>query len=373
MVMVRSWYEQGLINSESAVQRAGSKTWTKLSQAVDLRAWGNLAAAPEEGGARRPRRPLRARGPGPRNATRPQATGRPWRSTGGPRSRACCCSSAPERAVFLYFHPQDVVSPLDRAPFWPVALGLLACALALLPGWDWSRKLVRVAALVVAILAFPLLGILFAQGVRGSALLAVLGIVVFFFALFAFLSEPAPHWAKAALGLVAVLGGGVLAGYFGYAPETDAQRQIREATTRERRFSDPSLAVQLDLPEGWARPQEGRRDGRHSPRREGDLRPRPPAGLRLPGHGIFARGRDLARRMARPGHGGEAQGPGHRRRRRAGPRSRWAPSPGGGPALPRTPRARPTARRPRRGATDGCTTRSWPGRPKRRERRPSTR
>lgn len=250
MVMVRSWYEQGLINSESAVQRSGSKSWMKLSQAVDLRAWGNLAAAPKKAV-----RKASQAAPGTRAKAeaRDQVTSDrpPLAEHWGTSLAGLLLLVGAGAAVFLDFHPQDVVSPLDRAPFWPVALGLLACALALLPGWEWSRKIVRVAALVVAILAFPLLGILFAQGVRGAALLAVLGTVVLFFALFAFLAEPAPHWAKAALGLAAVLGGGLLAGYFGYAAETDAQRQIREATTRERRFSDPSLAVQLDLPEGW--------------------------------------------------------------------------------------------------------------------------
>ena len=43
MPMVRSWYEQGLINADSAVQKAGSKSWTKLAQAVDLKAWGGFA------------------------------------------------------------------------------------------------------------------------------------------------------------------------------------------------------------------------------------------------------------------------------------------------------------------------------------------
>ncbi len=250
MVMVRSWYEQGLINSESAVQRSGSKTWMKLSQAIDLRAWGNLTAAPKKA----VRKHSQA-APG----TRAKAEDRDVSSGRAPLSEhwgtslaglfLLACAGA---AGFLYLHPQDAVSPLDRAPWWPVALGFLACALALLPGWELSRKLVRVAALVVAVLAFPLLGILFAQGVRGSALLAVAGTVAFFFALFAFLSEPAPHWARAALGLLAVLGGGFVSGYFGYAPETDAQKQIREAVTTERRFSDPSLGVNLELPEGWA-------------------------------------------------------------------------------------------------------------------------
>ena len=253
MVMVRSWYEQGLINSESAVQRSGSKSWTKLAQAVDLRAWGDLAAAPTKKKAVRKH-----------SQAAPGTRGKADDRDASPRERPplsehwgtslaglvlLVCTGA---AGFFSLHPQDVISPLDRAPFWPVALGLLACALALLPGWEMSRKVVRVASLLLAILAFPLLGILFAQGVRGSALLAVAGVVVLFFALFAFLAEPAPQWAKAALGLVAVAGGAVLAGYFGYAPETEGQRQIREATTSERRFSDPTLGVHLDLPAGWS-------------------------------------------------------------------------------------------------------------------------
>jgi hypothetical protein len=249
MAMVRSWYEQGLINPESAVQRSGSKSWMKLSQAIDLRAWGNLTSAPKKAV-----RKASQAAPG----TRAKAEDREIPSGRAPLAEHWATSLGgllllvgAGAAVFFHLHPQDAVPPLDRAPWWPVALGLLACALALLPGWELSRKLARVAALVAAVLAFPLLGILFAQGVRGAALVAVLGIVVLFFGLFAFLSEPAPHWAKGALGLSAVLGGGILAGYFVYAAETDAQKQIREATTTERRFSDPSLGVNLELPEGW--------------------------------------------------------------------------------------------------------------------------
>ena len=251
MVMVRSWYEQGLISSESAVQRAGSKNWTKLAQAVDLRAWGNLVAAPRKAvrKASQAAKGTRAKADDREAAPRERPPLAEHWGTSLAGLLLLVCAGA---AVFLYLHPQDAVPPLDRAPWSSVALGLLACALALLPGWEMSRKLVRLAALGVAILAFPLLGILFAQGVRGSVLLAVAGAVIFFSALFAFLSEPAPHWARAALGLLAVLGGGVLAGYFGYAPETGAQKQIRDAATTEHRFGDPSLGVSLELPEGWS-------------------------------------------------------------------------------------------------------------------------
>jgi hypothetical protein len=248
--MVRSWYEQGLINADSAVQRSGSKSWMKLSQAVDLRAWGNLAVSSKKA--------VRSRAQAAPSARAKLEEAR--ESRGGGRSFAEHWATSlagllfligAAAAGYLYFRPEDVVAPLDRAPWWPIALGLLACALALLPGWELSRKLVRFLALVLAIAAFPLLGILFAQGVRGAALFAVAAVLVFLGALFAFLADPAPHWAGAALRLLAVLGAGFASGYFGYAPETDAQREIREAVTAEQRFSDPSLGVSLELPPGW--------------------------------------------------------------------------------------------------------------------------
>jgi hypothetical protein len=61
------------------------------------------------------------------------------------------------------------------------------------------------------------------------------------------------HWRPLLLILlgVTVLGG---AGYLGYAyflAETPLERQVREASTGERSFSDDSLGVRLDLPRGW--------------------------------------------------------------------------------------------------------------------------
>ena len=164
MAMVRSWYEQGLINTESPVQRSGSKNWMKLSQAVDLRAWGNLTAAPKKAVRKKSQAAPGTRG---RTEETDVPTGRALAEHWGTSLAGLLLLVCAGAAVFLYLHPQDAVPPLDRAPWWPVALGFLACALALLPGWELSRKLVRVAALVAAVLAFPLLGILVAQGVRG--------------------------------------------------------------------------------------------------------------------------------------------------------------------------------------------------------------
>jgi hypothetical protein len=217
---------------------------------VDLRAWGNLAVS----SSKKATRSKAKAGP----AARGKAEESVYEGTGGSFADHWATSFAgilllvAAAAVgYLHLHPQDAVSPLDRAPFWAIALGLLAAALALLPGWEMSRKLVRLLAVVVAVCAFPLLGILVAQGVRGSALLAVGALVLLFFAFFAFLADARPHWTRAAVGILSVLGAGAAAGYFAYTPETSAQREIRESVTAEQRFSDPSLGVSLELPEGW--------------------------------------------------------------------------------------------------------------------------
>jgi hypothetical protein len=249
--MVRSWYEQGLINADSPVQRAGSKSWTKLSQAVDLRAWGNLAVSPKKAVRSRSQAAPTARAKLEEEARGGRAGGRALAEHWATSLAGVLLLAGAGASSYLHFRPEDAVAPLDRAPWWPIALGLLACALALLPGWELSRKLVRFLALLLAVAAFPLLGILFAQGVRGVALLAVAAAMVLLVALFAFLADPSPHWARAALRLLAVLAAGFGVGYFGYAPETDAQREIREAVTAEQRFADPTLGVSLELPPGW--------------------------------------------------------------------------------------------------------------------------
>ena len=206
MAMVRSWYEQGLINADSAVQRAGSKSWTKLSQAVDLRAWGNLAIS----SSKKATRSKAKAGPAARGkaeASAYEGAGRSFADHWATSLAGVLLLVAAGAMGYLHLHPQDAVSPLDRAPFWAIALGLLAAALALLPGWEMSRKLVRLLAVVVAVCAFPLLGILVAQGVRGSALLAVGGLVLLFFAFFAFLADARPHWTRAAVGIRSGAGG----------------------------------------------------------------------------------------------------------------------------------------------------------------------
>jgi hypothetical protein len=58
-------------------------------------------------------------------------------------------------------------------------------------------------------------------------------------------------WFKAALALLVVLGGGAGVAYFGYVPETEERRLVREWSSPDRRFADDSLAVSFQAPSGW--------------------------------------------------------------------------------------------------------------------------
>ena len=68
--------------------------------------------------------------------------------------------------------------------------------------------------------------------------------------LIAFLA-PWMSWAKMIALLVPIVAGAYGAFHFGFAPETEAQRQIRSWAAADSRFEDPLLGVALQAPKGW--------------------------------------------------------------------------------------------------------------------------
>lgn len=70
---VRSWYERGLINDDTPVQRAGSSSWSRLADVEDVRGWRGAARA----------RPARRSASAPAARSTPRASARtsfpsPW-------------------------------------------------------------------------------------------------------------------------------------------------------------------------------------------------------------------------------------------------------------------------------------------------------
>ncbi len=253
LAALRTWFAQGLIDRDSPVLSPGSKRWSTFGEIPELQ--GLLAQ----------QAPAKSKGKAKKRA-RASAAVEEWDEPAPSSESAGSIFDDPDRLRvrvagvlffvlaaafgFLSFRPENAVADLDGAPWMEMALGLLVCALVLLPGWDLGRKLVRFLAVLAAVALFPLLGILYAQGVRGAALYAFGAVWLMLSGFIAFLA-PWMSWAKMIALLVPILAGAYGAFHFGFAPETEAQRQVRSWASGEERFEDPTLGVSLQPPKGW--------------------------------------------------------------------------------------------------------------------------
>lgn len=244
LASVRSWYAQGLIGRDSPVLKPGAKSWSTVGQIPELKDLGG-GARKKKSAAREEETPP-ARG-GPRPSSSLAELPERWRTV----VAAVFFFLGAGAAGYCAYAPEKVLPDLDGAPWLQIALAQLAFGLALVPGWEWGRKMVRAAVFVVAIGLFPLTGILVAQGVRGTALLVLLSAWLLASGLFAFLTGASVSWARAILYLLPVVAGAAGAFRFGYAPERAEDRQVREWATPDRRFSDDALGVSVELPPGW--------------------------------------------------------------------------------------------------------------------------
>jgi hypothetical protein len=229
--MLRSWYEQGMIDDSSPVLGPGVPRWTPLARAVDTSDWTPPA------GARRGDAGEEAEARGPQR----------WRT----RLAGVLLVLAAAGAAFWALLPARFVREIHDVPWWPITGGLLAAGLLLLPGWELARTLVRVLALLAAIALFPLAGIFIAEGARGKGLIVLAAAWLLLSGVFALLAGGALRVLSLLLSIAAILAGAAGIGYFGFVPETARDRAIREWDSGERRWADDNLGVALSLPPGW--------------------------------------------------------------------------------------------------------------------------
>jgi hypothetical protein len=241
LAALQTWLAQGLVDGESPVMRPGSRKWIPLATIPELK--GVMGARPKASRAARarPGRPEPEAG----EAGEPTAIDL-WRV----RVVAALLLVAAAAFGYLAWRPADASPAFDGAPWLQLALGALALGLALVPGWDLGRRIVRVALLLVAFALFPLAGILIAQGERGAGLLALASVWLFASGLAALLPRTI-GWAGLAIALVPVLAAGYGAWRFGRAPEGQALSGVRGWASADRRFTDDALGLTLDIPEGW--------------------------------------------------------------------------------------------------------------------------
>jgi hypothetical protein len=246
---VKSWYAQGLLQKDSGVLKPGSNRWSTLAQVLDLKGSTKPAARSSTNGGGASHAGSRSGRDYTIDVPEPSS----WRT---PLAGGLLLLMAAVLGYFA-FRPQHVRVEIQDAPWTEIALLFVALGLALVAGWEAGRKVVRVATFVLAFLLFPVAGILIAQGVRGTALLAVLGAWICLSGFFALLAGESTSWARATLSILPILAGGAAFIYFGHSPETPARRQLREATAPERRFADESLGVSIAVPRGWVVLQAG--------------------------------------------------------------------------------------------------------------------
>ncbi len=245
LAALRTWIAQGLVDGDSPVMRPGSRKWVALGTIEEFK--GALGVSRPKAGARG----SRAR------AARSEAELLPAADEESTavdlfRVRLVGALLLVASAAFatLAWRPAQASPTFDGAPWSQIALGALALGLALLPGWDLARRGVRIVLLLVAFALFPLAGILIAQGERGAGLLALASAWLFASGLAALLPRT-EGWAGIAVALVLVLAAGYGAFRFGRAPASDASRHLREWASADRRYTDDTIGLTLEIPEGW--------------------------------------------------------------------------------------------------------------------------
>lgn len=241
LAALRTWLAQGLVDGTSPVMRPGSRKWVPLSTVPELK--GALGASRAKAAARASR--AQRSGAEPVDAVEANGADR-WRV----RAVGILLLVAAAAFGYLAWRPAEAAPGLDGAPWLELALGALALGLALQLGWDLARRVVQVILFLVAFTLFPVAGVLIAQGERGAGLFALASAWLFVSGLAALLPR-ALGWKGAVLALLPALAGGYGAFRFGFTPESDAARRVREWVSPERRFTDDALGLTLDVPEGW--------------------------------------------------------------------------------------------------------------------------
>jgi hypothetical protein len=243
LAALRTWLAQGLVDGDSPVMRPGSRKWVALATVDELK--GALGAARPRAASRSGRARKAAAEPESIEADEPASVDG-WRV----RVVGVLLLVAAALLGLLAFRPDRAAPAFDGAPWRTMALGALALGLALLPGWDLARRGVRIVLLLVAFALFPLAGILIAQGERGAGLFALASVWVFVSGLAALLARTMGQ-AGIVVALLPVLAAGYGAWRFGRAPESDATKRVREWVAPDRRYTDETLGLTLDIPEGW--------------------------------------------------------------------------------------------------------------------------
>lgn len=179
--MVRSWYEQGLINAETPVLPPGSKKWVRLRDASDLSEMPSRTASNEE------------------ERSEPSL----WHGRIVAGALMILCGGA---AIAPLFMPDVFRKDIGPVPWLEIGLGMVLFGLAALHEAEWARKLARTGVGLAAFALFPIAGIVVAQGVSTEAIAVVASAWIAASGLFFLLAPPLPMTRLLAAAAVVLLG-----------------------------------------------------------------------------------------------------------------------------------------------------------------------
>jgi hypothetical protein len=196
--MIRSWYQQGMVNPDTPLRPQGSKRWVRLADTFEVASWGEPHGASPEAEEELESMEAEAR--------------QTWRTY-----FACALFFllAAGAGYFSLFPSLWRMPP--NAPWREIALGFVVLGLLLVRGWEPMRKLVRVLVLVLTLALFPLAEVLIFRGVPWRSLVVLIPAIVMGFGLFFFLSGRYKSWPRVLLNLFWVFlgaAGAVLLGAF---------------------------------------------------------------------------------------------------------------------------------------------------------------
>jgi hypothetical protein len=202
--MVRSWYQQGLINRESKVRPTGKKQWVRLVDVFDIEDWG-----PAGGDTRR------ADEDGAEEEFEEPAGPQTWRTY----AASALFFLGAVGAGYFVLHPDQWLPALRQAPWREIALGFVLFGLLLVRGWEPMRKVARVLIFLLTFSLFALAApVLMEHGLHWRALGVLACAWVMGSGLFFFLAGRALPWTSVAMCLFWVLAGAAGVGVLGFVP-----------------------------------------------------------------------------------------------------------------------------------------------------------
>jgi hypothetical protein len=274
LAALRTWLAQGLIDGDSPVMRPGSRSWVPLGSIPELK--GSIGVTQSKGKKKKKQQKLESLDEQPVYDYDDEPS-----ALDSVRLRVVCALLLLVAAGFgvLSWRPAYANSAFDGAPWLELALGALALGLALLPGRNLLRKLVRIVLMLAAFALFPVAGILFAQGERGAGLIALGSAWLVVSGLAALLARRA-GLAGVLMATAPLLIGGYGIYRFGLAQASESDARLADWATPDRRFADDGIGVALDAPDGWV--------------------------LLKPGNPLVAAPKEARQTLALPRHGGAA-------------------------------------------------------------------